>query len=129
MTITASAGQKVGDDVAQLCGILEPETFYKGDQKKLFLYTQTNTLYWWNGSANSQLNGFRAFFYVPGNSDSNGAPIRFNMSARIVKEEQTATGIENTTLNENGTMKVLENNQVVIIRNGVKYTLQGQKIQ
>ena len=129
VTITASAGQNVGDAVAQLCGILKPETFYKGDQKKLFLYTQTNTLYWWNGSADSQLNGFRAFFYVPGNSDSNGAPIRFNMSARIVKEEQTATGIENTTLNENGTMKVLENNQVVIIRNGVKYTLQGQKIQ
>ena len=129
VTITASAGQNVGDDVAQLCGILKPETFYKGDQKKLFLYTQTNTLYWWNGSENSQLYGFRAFFYVPGNTDSQGAPIRFNMSARIVKEEQTATGIENATLNENGTMKVLENNQVVIIRNGVKYTLQGQKIQ
>jgi hypothetical protein len=53
--------------------------------------------------------------------------VSFSESEESAGSEEVATGMENV-LNENGTMKVLENNQVIIIRNGVKYTLQGQVI-
>ena len=125
VTISATAGEKVGDaSVAQLCGIVDqPETFIAGDQTKLFL-AANNTLYWWEGTDNSQLNNFRAYFKV--NTGSN-APIRHGMPARIIKGEQIATGIEDVR-GDVQSLKLFENGQVVIIRNGVKYSVQGQVI-
>ena len=127
VTISASAGQKIGDEnMAQLCGILKPETFTPGDKTKLFLYNE-NALYWWKGASESALKSFRAYFYVnTTTSGANYAP-RHGMRARIIKEEQTVTGINNTNV-ENVTLKFIENDQVVIIRNGVKYNIQGQVI-
>ena len=128
VTISATEGQKDGDpDFAQFCGILKPEPFAAGDQTKQFLYTQTNTLYWWNGNYDSQLYGFRAFFLVNTNNNSNNAPIRHGMRSRIIKEEQVATGVENIN-GEAQTIKRMENGMVVIIRNGVKYSIDGQVI-
>ena len=125
VTISATAGQEVGNDVAKLCGIVDqPVVFTPNDQTKLFL-AANNTLYWWAGSENSQLNNFRAYFKV--NTGSN-APARYGMPARIIKGEQHATGIDNAKFNDE-TIKRLENNQVIIIRNGVKYNIQGQVIQ
>ena len=83
-----------------------------------------NTLYWWNGSANSQLNSFRAYFKV---GTGAGAPARHGMPARIIKQEESATGFENVQFDAQ-TLKRIENGNVVIIRNGVKYNIQGQVI-
>ncbi len=129
VTISATAGQKVGDaSVAQLCGILKPETFVPGDKTKLFLYNE-NALYWWNGDHNSQLKSFRAYFYVNTPSGANNSPIRHGMIARIIKEEQTATGVDNVQGdNVVQCIKIIENDQIVIIKNGVKYNVQGQVI-
>ena len=125
VTISATAGQEVGNDVAKLCGIVDqPIVFTPNDQTKLFL-AANNTLYWWAGSENSQLNNFRAYFKV---STGSNAPARYGMPARIIKGEQQATGIDNAKFNDE-TIKRLENNQVIIIRNGVKYNIQGQVIQ
>ena len=131
VTIAATAGQKVGSgDVAQLCGIIDqPVVFEPNDQTKLFL-AANNTLYWWAGTANSQLNNFRAYFKVNTNSGANNAP-RHGMRARIIKnelEEQVATGMENVQ-GENQSLKLLENGQVVIIRNGKKYNAAGQLVK
>jgi hypothetical protein len=127
VTISATVGQEVGNDVAKLCAIVDqPVVFTPNDQTKLFL-AANNTLYWWKGSENSQLNSFRAYFKVATGSGANNAP-RHGMPARIIKGEQVATGIEDVR-GEVQSLKVLENNQVVIIRNGVKYTIQGQVIQ
>ena len=124
VTISAAAGQEVGDDVAKLCGIIDqPVVFNAGDQTKLFL-AANNTLYWWNGSANSQLNSFRAYFKV---GTGAGAPARHGMPARIIKQEESATGFENVQ-SDAQTLKLIENGNVVIIRNGVKYNIQGQVI-
>ncbi len=126
VTISATAGQEVGNDVAKLCGIVDkPVVFTPNDQTKLFL-AANNTLYWWAGSENSQLNNFRAYFKV--STGSGNAPARYGMPARIIKGEQHATGIDNAKFNDE-TIKRLENNQVIIIRNGVKYNIQGQVIQ
>lgn len=129
VTISATAGQEVGNDVAKLIGIVDqPVVFNAGDQTKLFL-AANNTLYWWDGDHASQLNSFRAYFKVATGGGSLGAP-RHGMPARIIKddkEEQQTTGFDNINA-ENVTLKFIENDQVVIIRNGVKYNIQGQVI-
>ena len=123
VTISATEGKSVGDSDLKFVGILKPEPFATGDKKKLFV-AANNELYWWKGDHDSQLNGFRAFFYV----NSGNGSLFHGMPARIVKDDKVATGVENVQ-GEGQTIKLLENNQVVIIRNGVKYTIQGQKIQ
>lgn len=128
VTITATTGLNIGDEnVAQLCGIIEnPVVFTPGDQTKLFL-AANNTLYWWTGSDNSQLNNFRAYFKVNTNSGANNAP-RHGMRARIIKEEQVITGVENVQGDDIQSAKVLENGVLYIIHNGTKYNVQGQII-
>ena len=123
VTISATEGKSVGDSDLKFVGILKPEPFAIGDKKKLFV-AANNELYWWNGDHDSQLNSFRAFFYV----NSGNGSLFHGMPARIVKDDKIATGVENVQ-GEGQAIKLLENNQVVIIRNGVKYTIQGQKIQ
>ena len=127
VTISATSGKSAGNEVAQLWGIVDkPEVFEPNDETKLFL-AANNTLYWWQGDANSQLNNFRAFFQV--NTGSSHAPVYHGMPARIIKEEETATGVDQVTNGQVQSIKLLENNQVVIIRNGVKYNVQGQVIE
>ena len=45
-----------------------------------------------------------------------------------VQGENEATGFENITAPEGQVLKVIENGQLIIIRNGEKYNLQGQKL-
>lgn len=129
VTISATTGQNIGDaSVAQLCGIIEkPVVFAAHDQTKLFL-AENNTLYWWDGDADSQLNNFRAYFLVNTNSGANNAP-RHGMRARIIKEEQVITGVEEITNDElRMTNKILRNGILYIERNGRIYDAQGQLV-
>ncbi len=130
VTISATTGQNIGDaSVAQLCGIVEkPVVFAAHDETKLFL-AENNTLYWWNGDADSQLNNFRAYFLVNTNSGANNAP-RHGMRARIIKEEQVITGVEEITNDElRMTNKILRNGILYIERNGRIYDAQGQLVE
>ena len=47
---------------------------------------------------------------------------------RVCMGENAATGFENVTNGENTTIKVIENGQLIIIRNGEKYNIQGQRL-
>lgn len=47
---------------------------------------------------------------------------------RVCMGENAATGLDNITNGENTTIKVIENGQLFIIRNGEKYNIQGQKL-
>lgn len=128
VTITKSVGDSVGqtDDV-QFIGILKPQAFVEEDKNNLFV-ASNGMLAWSNvgtGTALSNLRSFRGYFHTE--TAVSGTPVANNMPARIVKEEQTATGCENIQDNT-VSIKIIENNQVVIIRNGVKYTVQGQVI-
>ena len=130
VTISATVGQNVGnEEVAQLCGIVDqPVVFIAHDQTKLFL-AANNTFYWWNGDSDSRMNAFRAYFKVKTTTSGPSYAPRHGMRARIIKEEQVATGIEDVQGTTVQSTKLLENSQVVIIRNGVKYNLQGQVIK
>ena len=45
-----------------------------------------------------------------------------------VEGENEATGFENITNGKNTTLKLIENGQLIIIRNGEKFNAQGQKL-
>lgn len=84
-----------------------------------------NQLYW--PGANRTMRGFRAYFHIDANS-LNENPIKPGMPARLVEHHNTPTAVENINVENGAVIKRLENNQVVIIRNGVKYNIQGQVI-
>ncbi len=110
-----------GDVIYQ--GVFNPVDLSANDKSVLFL-AAGNTIYW--PAQNKTVKGFRAYFNV---TVGGGAlHIKKGMPVRIVERAEVTTGIDNTNV-ENATLKFIENNQVVIIRNGVKYTVQGQKIQ
>ena len=67
--------------------------------------------------------GLRAFFTI---TDNNGNPAK--VRARVVVGENTATDLDNILNGENTTIKVIENGQLIIIRNGEKFNAQGQKL-
>ena len=68
--------------------------------------------------------GLRAFFTI---TDAAGQEVK-NIRARVVTREDAATGFENITNGENTTIKLIENGQLIIIRNGEKFNAQGQKL-
>ena len=93
-----------------------------------------NQLYWPSDGddANAKMLGFRAWFRINGSSVS-GAPVRRGMPAtlRIVA---TPTAINETAADPSslqggeGGRLVLRNGQLVIIRNGQTFSLNGQKL-
>ena len=126
VTIKESVGKSVGQtDEVQFIGILKPEYFTtEGDdvQKKLFLLANDKLA--WAGVANN-LKSFRAYFLTTENVS--GVPVSNNMPARLVMHEEVITGVGNAQ-GEIESIKRIENDQVIIIRNGVKYSVQGQII-
>lgn len=126
VVIRENIGKSVGEtEEVKFVGILKPEAFStSGDDvhKKLFLLPDNKLA--WAGVANS-LKSFRAYFRTTENVS--GQPVA-GIPARILREPSIATGCENVQ-DAVMSIKVLENNQVVIIRNGVKYNLQGQIIE
>ena len=72
----------------------------------------------------------RAYFDISSMSEFNGsapAPGRRRISMSV-EQEQNATGIENAEF-INGVQKRIENGQLFIIRNGVKYNAAGQIVK
>jgi hypothetical protein len=63
--------------------------------------------------------------YVKYVGSPNNAPRRMRF---VFEQEQVATGVENVQGNAQST-KVLENGQLIIIRNGVEYNVNGQMVK
>jgi hypothetical protein len=122
ISATAGSSANLGNGII-VKGILKPEPFTAGKEDMLFLLGE-NKLSW--AGVTNYLKGFRAYFQL--DNVPAGSPVRRGMNARIVERQNTPTGIDNAKFNDE-TIKRLENNQVIIIRNGVKYNIQGQVIQ
>ena len=60
-------------------------------------------------------------------TDKEGNPTK--VRARVVTREEVETGLDNNQLPNTHIQKVLENGQLIIIRDGVKYNVQGQVIK
>ena len=78
--------------------------------------------YLYNGKVNKL--GLRAFFTITDDADK---PIS-GLCARVVAQEDEATGVEDITAPEGQVLKVIENGQLIIIRGGEKYNVQGVRL-
>ena len=102
-------------------GTFSPTELTGGNKNLLFLGTD-NELFWPDATGN--LKGFRAYFEVKG-----GAALAAKR-ARIVKKEDSATGIESQMVNgkcENG--KFIKDGQLLILRDGKTYNVIGQMVK
>ena len=70
---------------------------------------------------NVAMSSLRALFTI---SSKSGMPAR----ARVAMNENVETGFENITTPDAQVLKVIENGQLIIIRDGVKYNVQGQQL-
>lgn len=127
VTISAAAPSAKEDNNVTYSGIFNtieatPEATTDHAPSCLFVGGE-NQLYW--PTTARKMNAFRAYFTI---SYGAGSPIRRGMPARLVDPNRVPTDIENTNAFDAQTIKFIENNQVVIIRNGVKYNIQGQVI-
>ena len=66
--------------------------------------------------------GLRAFFTFT----KNGQPAK--VRARVVAGTNATTGVDNVVVPEGQVLKVIENGQLIIIRGGEKFNVQGQKL-
>ncbi len=85
-----------------------------------------NTLYF--PTVNMEILGMRAYFKVHG---APGAPAGMIKRARIVENEQILTDIELVRSQEPilNSQKLIENGQLIIVRDGVRYNALGIKLQ
>ena len=79
--------------------------------------------------ANCGLNEYRAYFVADdlealGAPNASQAPGRRRISLDV-QSENTTTDLQNILNGENTTIKVIENGQLIIIRNGEKFNAQG----
>ena len=118
VTITAHEGQTVGTEGVRFVGTMGQTQLTANNQEQLFVGAN-NKLYWPEEDAN--LKGFRAYFLVSGSVAPHSSPARF-----VIRN--TPTGVQNANSNE-PVCKRIENGQVLIIRNGVKYNAQGQTVK
>ena len=98
------------------------------NHSNLFL-AGNNTLYWPTDGDDptAKMLGFRAYFHVNTSSPS-PAPIYRGIPASL-RIKSTPTDINPVTGNPSPvTEKVLRNGQIIIIRNGEKYSINGQKL-
>lgn len=123
VTITCSTGIGEDDPIANaICfnGILSPKMLYKDNENYLFL-TAYNRLAWANANAN--MNGMRAYFYVP-----EGAS-KLNARARIVISSSTTTDLQQTTTTSTNAQKLILNGILYILKDGQLYTVFGTKVK
>ena len=127
VTIMTDEGRTIGGpDEVQFVGNISTtgeNGMENGNRNHLFIGAN-NELFWPNTS--NGLKGFRAHFEVPVSGPSY---VPRNSPARIVVQTNAATGVESTSANSAGAKKQLENGQLVIIRDNIRYNVMGLKLR
>lgn len=114
------AGATGGDD-ADFIGTFIKGTIPAGENN---LFLGQNDLLYFSESATT-IKGMRAYFQV---NNPSGAPIR---KARIVEQDNVVTELElidgewQDIKSANGTIKTIENGQLILIRDGKRYNVMG----
>lgn len=121
--VTASAGLSVGSGV-KFVGTIGQAELSADNGNQLFLGAN-NTLYW--PDSDNSLKGFRAYFLV-----SDGT-IPAHSPARLVLRPDTPSGINSQTVSNPAagkqTVKLIEDAQLIIIVDGVRYNIQGNLVK
>lgn len=122
-----SIASAVSYSIITLQGIFSPYVMTAGDENTLFVGTPNSAgdnLF--HPSVDGSLKGFRAYFTI---NQTAGAPA-IRRARFVVNEAQSPTALDesNRALMQDNSKRI-ENGQLVIIRDGVKYNAIGQKIQ
>ena len=127
VTIKTSTITPTNDNASGIhyIGIFDPHDLIGNSSTNLYLSTD-NALY--IPASDTKMKGFRAYFGVDAGGPAS-APIRRGAQVRIVEHKDSTTDINAIGNEHTQAEKHIENNQVIIIRNGIKYTVQGQMIQ
>lgn len=107
------------EGITKMIPVLKTQDF-TGEDNSFFLGAN-ETLY--KQSTSGKIMAMRAYFQF---STLTPEQLR-NVRARVVFNENTETNVDNITIDE-APIKVIQNGQLIIIRNGVKYNVQGQKL-
>ena len=105
--------------ITKMIPVLKTQDF-TGEDNSFFLGAN-KTLY--KQSTSGKIMAMRAYFQF---STLTPEQLR-NVRARVVFNENTETNVDNITIDE-APIKVIQNGQLIVIRNGVKYNVQGQKL-
>ena len=104
---------------------------YDAGHTQDYLFLGANSQLMWplstETSESVKMRGFRAYFII----DRNAIPAQVaprGTHARFVNAPKQPTAIENTELNTK-VQKLLENGQLIILKNGIKYNAQGQVLK
>ena len=118
-------GEAVGTPIAGVNGLTGTFTDIAAGGDLVGNYIIAENKVWVAGSG-ATLSANRAYI------DATGVPTTAQAQLpgrrRVCMGENAATGFENVTNGENTTIKVIENGQLIIIRNGEKFNAQGQKL-
>ena len=129
VTVTASTGSTVtkgtGNSQVRFVGTIGRSTLPAGEENYLFLGSGDN-LYYPASDDDTSMKGFRAYFIV--NSETSGDVPR-HAPARLVIAPKMPTAVDQVQGDNVQSTKVIENGQLFIIKNGVKYNAQGQMIK
>ena len=116
------AGQSVSNEEGTVKIFFQGYYSASGQSDGELQYYVGNKGYLYNGVVD--ILGLCGLFTI---TDENGDPLK--VRARVVTREEVETGLDNNQLPNTNIQKVLENGQLIIIRDGVKYNVQGQVIK
>lgn len=120
VTIESKTGDHTDGGAVVFRSTFVQKEFHNGDQ--VLLLVANNMLAY--PLSDRTLKGFRAYFEVK--DTPSGAPIR---GARIIAGEHVVTNIDLVDMQEDGMDKVIENGQLFIIRDGVRYNALGVEVK
>lgn len=121
VTIESATADHTKRGIVDFRGTFVSMDFNSGDQV-LLLLSNNNLAY---PQSNKTLKGFRAYFQISGGAAS--APVV--RGARIIAGEQVVTAIDLVETQNETVQKVIENGQLIIIKDGVRYNVMGIQIQ
>ena len=121
-TVTAQE-TATANGLAKMVSVLTPIAFNDAAGGIRF-FLNTNGKLSYRSTTNGIMNPYRAYFEFPHINDPATAS---QVRARVVFNENTETGVDNL-ITTDAPVKVIENGQLIIIRGGVKYNVQGQKL-
>ena len=125
VTVTTSTGSTVTKGDVRFVGTIGRSTLPHGDADYLFLGAN-DILYYSDDYDDTSMKGFRAYFIV---DNASGDVSRHAPARLVIAAPKTPTAVENVQGNNVQSTKVIENGQLFIIKNGVKYNAQGKVVK
>ena len=107
-------------DDANMIPVLKTQSF-TGENNTFYLGANENL---YPRPTSREIKAMRAYFQFPNLTAAQASKLR----ARVVVEENVETALDNVSGQKQENIKVISNGQLIIIRNGVKYNVQGQKL-